>query len=70
MANATFRSLFDFARYRCSLVAIRCTCGHVRHVPPAVLAELFGWPCWIKDAERRLVCEECGEKRARLVPMP
>jgi hypothetical protein len=27
MAHARFRSLFEFARYRVSLVAIRCLCG-------------------------------------------
>jgi len=70
VASARFLILFDYARYRCSLVAIQCGCGHVRHVTPTVLGDLFGWPCWIRDAEKRLVCQECGEKRARLVPIP
>ena len=70
MASARFLTLFDFARYRCGLVAIRCRCGHVRHLPPAALADLFGWPATIRAVERRLVCQDCGEKKARVVPMP
>jgi hypothetical protein len=69
MASARFVTLFDFARYRCGLVAVQCRCGHTRHLPPAVLAELFGWSSTIREAERRLRCAECGRKAARLVPM-
>jgi hypothetical protein len=69
MASARFLTIFDFARYRCSLVAIICPCGHVRHLPPAHLAELFGWPAWIKQVERRLVCSGCGRRGPRLRPV-
>jgi hypothetical protein len=69
MGNARFITLFDFARYRCSLMAVRCRCGRVRHLPPAVLAEAFAWSATIREAERRLKCAACGKRGARLVLM-
>jgi hypothetical protein len=69
MASARFITIFDFARYRCSLVAVSCRCGYTRHLPPAVLAEAFSWSTTIKEAQQRLRCAECGEKQARLVPI-
>lgn len=70
MANARFLTIFDFTRYRCSLVVIRCRCGHTRHVYPQMLTDLFGVSMSIKGAERRLRCEACGKKAAKLTPMP
>jgi hypothetical protein len=69
MASARFITLFDFARYRCRLVAVQCRCGHTRHLPSAVLAECFSWSTTIREAQRRLKCGECGKKAARLVPI-
>jgi hypothetical protein len=54
MASARFISLFNFARYRCGLVAVRCRCAYTRHLPPPVLAEAFSWSIAIREAERRL----------------
>jgi hypothetical protein len=70
MASARFITIFDFARYRCSLVAVQCRCGYRRHLPPTVLAEAFSWSTTIKEAERRLRCAECGRRAAKLAPVP
>jgi hypothetical protein len=69
MVSARFITIFDFARYRCDLVAVRCRCGHTRHLPPKVLAETFSWSTTMREAERRLRCAKCGGKAARLISM-
>jgi hypothetical protein len=70
MASARLITVFDFSLYWCGLIAVRCRCGHTRHLPPAVLANCFSWSTTFREAERRLRCVECGAKKARLVPIP
>ena len=42
MAGARFVTLFDYARYRFSVV-VQCRRGRTRHLPPRVLAQTFIW---------------------------
>ena len=70
MAHARFETLFDFARHRAN-IRIECgKCDHWLSVHPSQMADAFGWTRRIDDVEARLVCSECGGRRARLKPVP
>lgn len=70
MANATFRTTMDYPRHRASCRITCGGCGYVRLADPPLLVAWFPMPLPIKEAERRLKCHCCGEKKARMVPVP
>lgn len=70
MGAPRYMTLVDFAR-RDSAVAITCPgCGHSRTVKPADLGAALGWGTRIPVARQRLRCAECGQRGARLSPVP
>jgi DNA-directed RNA polymerase subunit RPC12/RpoP len=69
MGSARFDTTFSFSRYRAD-AAIRCPCGHERIVTAREIAQAFTTPLPIAEAERRLKCSKCSEKRAKIIPIP
>jgi DNA-directed RNA polymerase subunit RPC12/RpoP len=70
MGSAKFETLVDFNRHDCD-VAIRCTgCGHTRTVKVPDLGAALGWGTRLPVARKRLRCQECGRRGAKLIPVP
>ena len=70
MANARFETTMSFARHQANCRVLCRACGHEIIVMPCALADVFPIPVTIKEAERRLRCTACGEKQAKLIPIP
>ncbi|QAY77940.1 hypothetical protein [Sphingosinicella sp. BN140058] len=70
MANARFETTFSFSRHKANCRVLCQACGHEIIVAPCAFSDVFPIPVTIKEAERRLRCTACGEKRARLIPIP
>jgi DNA-directed RNA polymerase subunit RPC12/RpoP len=70
MGNRRIDTTFCFARAKADCRVECRACGHTLFVTPSAIAEAFPTPMPIKAAERRLRCTACGEKRARMIPIP
>jgi len=70
MGSARFSTTSDFARHHADVVITCGGCQRKRTVKGKEVAMAFGAVLRIPDAEKRLVCVVCGEKKARMTPIP
>jgi hypothetical protein len=70
MANARFDDLMSFHRHRADARIVCGACRHETTLTAVDLSRLFPLSLTIQAAERRLRCSTCGEKRARMIPIP
>jgi DNA-directed RNA polymerase subunit RPC12/RpoP len=70
MSSARFETIMDFGRLKVD-AAIRCQgCGHTKNMTSAELGQAFGYGERVARAAKRLRCQECGRRGARLIPVP
>ncbi|TFI57755.1 hypothetical protein E2493_13575 [Sphingomonas parva] len=70
MGNRNFETTICFARARADCRIVCGGCAYERIVTGQELIRAFAAVIPIPAAEKRLKCSRCGEKRARMIPVP
>ena len=64
------RKLSDWASLEASC-AVRCDhCGHTGRTTARALRDRFGGNATVKEVRSKLRCSECGQRGARIAPIP